>query len=397
MFAAMRLWPSRKSPVEKKSLSQPETWLAEIFGISTPGTTAISANTAMTIPAVGAAVRVISEAAASLNVKVMHIDEDGKETEDRKHPTVALLQDQANDWTDSFTFIRDLVARALTADAGGLAWVNRPGTEPREIVLYEAGAITVQYDDRRTGEPRYELDGRPIPAQDIIHLRGPFSSCPLTLAREAIGVAYVLEQHAARLFKNGARPAGVIEIPKAIGQEAFNKLKAAWRASHDGLDNSGKTAVLMDGAKFNAQTLKSTDAQFLELRKFQILEIARAFRVPPSMLFELDRATWSNSEQLGREFLVYTLEPWLRALEGALRRALFTSEERSSYRVWFERDDLTRADLGTRATAYSSLISARVLNPNEARAWEGLEPYDGGEIFANPNTGSSQPGASDAT
>jgi HK97 family phage portal protein len=103
------------------------------------------------------------------------------------------------------------------------------------------------------------------------------------------------------------------------------------------------------------------------------------------MLYDLTRATWSNAEQMGREFLVYTLEPWLKALEGALRRALFTPEERKLYRVVFDRDDLTRADLVQRATAYSSLISSREFNPNEVRGWEGAAPYDGGNEFKNPN------------
>jgi HK97 family phage portal protein len=103
------------------------------------------------------------------------------------------------------------------------------------------------------------------------------------------------------------------------------------------------------------------------------------------MLFDHDRATWSNTEQMGREFLVYCLEPWLKALEGALRRALFTPEERAGLVIRFDRDDLTRADLSTRATVINSLIASRVINPNEGRDWLGLSPRAGGEEFMNPN------------
>ncbi|MAA98680.1 MAG: phage portal protein [Stappia sp.] len=390
----MKIWPfKRKPPVEAKSLASPEEWLREIFGISPPGSTALSASQALRVPAVQSAVRVISEAVASLDIKIMRIEAGGGEAEDRDHPAARLLQDEANAWTTSFELIRDLVSMALTSDAGGLAWVNRLNGEPREIIRYEPGAITVEYSDQRTNEPAYTLNNRRLDPGDVIHLRGPFTQCPLTLARDAIAVLSVMETHAARLFSTGARPGGVIETDKNVGDEGVKRMLAGWRAAQEGAANAGKTAILWDGAKWRQMTLNSVDAQFLELRKFQILEVARAFRVPPSMLFELDRATWSNSEQMGKEFLTYTLEPWLRALEGALRRALFTPEERPAYRVWFERDDLTRADLGTRATAYSSLIAARVLNPNEARGWEGLEPYAGGDEFANPNTGASQPGA----
>ncbi len=187
-----------------------------------------------------------------------------------------------------------------------------------------------------------------IPAADVIHLRSAFSKCPLTLAREAIGAAKEMEKHAGRLFKNGARPGGVIEIPSGVSEPVLARLKAGWKAAHEGADNAGKTAVLHAGAKFSTIALKSTDAEFLANRKFQIAEIARAFRVPLQMLYELDRATWSNAEQMGREFLTYTLEPWLRALEAALTRALIAPADRALRRIRFDRDDLTRASLTER-------------------------------------------------
>ncbi|TMV56162.1 phage portal protein, partial [Thioclava sp. BHET1] len=202
---------------------------------------------------------------------------------------------------------------------------------------------------------------------------------------DAIGIAMALDLHASRLFGRGARPSGALMFPKGMGEASVRNARAAWRDTHEGNDSGGRTAILMDGATFEPFTFNSTDAQFLENRKFQILEIARAFRVPPSMIYDLDRATWSNTEQMGREFLVYSLEPWLNALEGALRRAMFLPDDRAKFVIRFDRDDLTRADLSTRATTINSLISSRVLNPNEGRSWLGLAPYDGGNEFSNPN------------
>jgi HK97 family phage portal protein len=171
----------------------------------------------------------------------------------------------------------------------------------------------------------------------MIHLRSPFGRSPLTLACEAIGTAMALDRHAAKLFGRGARPSGALLFSKGMGEAAVKAARAAWRATHEGENADCHTAILYDGADFKPFTFSSTDAQFLENRKFQILEICRAFRVPPSMLFDHDRATWSNTEQMGREFLSYTLEPWLRATKGALRRALFTDEERGSYVIRFDR------------------------------------------------------------
>ncbi len=372
------------------SPASPDDIMVALWTGTAPNAFAISGAAALKVPAVSAAVRVISEAAATLDVGVVEILESGTEEARPDHPVSRLLRGDANEWTSGFELIRDLVAAALVRNEGGLAWVNRIGDDIREVIHYQNSAISVEYDPM-TRQPTYRMNGQLVSASSIVHVRSPFDSCPVTLAAKAIGVLAIMETHAGKLFENGARPAGVIEMQKGLGDEGLKKMKAAWRASHEGAQNAGKTAILWDGAQFRAITMNSTDAQFHELRTFQILEVARAFRVPPSMLFELERATWSNSEQMGREFLTYTLEPWLRALEGALGRALLTRAERKRFRIVFDRDDLTRADLGERATAYSSLISSRVINPNQARKWEGLPPYDGGEGYENPNisTGNS--------
>lgn len=384
----MRWFRKPAPPVETKSLAAPDPELLALFGISA-GATAISGPAALRVPAVAAAVRVISEAAATLPIKVVRVDEVGTETDATDHPAQALITGAANDWTASWEMVRDLVAQALVNDRGGLAYVGRSSDgRPIEIIQPQVGQIDVQFDVV-TREPTYRLAGRPIPATDIIHLRGPFDRCPVSLAAEAIGAAAAMEAHAGGLFARGARPGGIIEVPTDVPAEGVKSLLANWKATHDGADKSGKTALLLNGAKWNAGVLTSTDAQFLENRKFQNIEIARAFRVPPSMLYELDRATWSNSEQMGKEFLTYCLEPWLRAVESAFGRALLAGE--SGMRIVIDRDDLTRADLGARATAYSSLISARVLNPNEARAWEGLPPYQDGDTFINPAISTATP------
>ncbi|MCO6178824.1 phage portal protein [Ciceribacter sp. RN22] len=392
----MKLWPfSRSEKLETRdaNVADEDGVLEALWSGAGAGAVAVSGASALRVPAVASAVRVISEAAACLPVRIMERAEDGTETEAVNHPIGILLRGDVNPWTAGHELIRDLVAAALIRDYGGMAFVNRIGDEVREIVRYQESTISVQYDSR-TGEPAYRIEGTVRPAGEILHVRGPFDKSPVTLAAEAIGVAREMERHAGNLFRKGARPSGVIQFPDkaSISPQAIKRMMESWRAAHEGSDNSGKTAALFSGGVFNAMTFKSTDAQFLELRKFQILEIARIFRVPPSMLFELDRATWSNSEQMGREFLTYTLEPWLRIIETSFSRALFTREERMRYRILLDRDDLTRADLTARATAISSLISAKVLNPNEARGWLDLARYDGGDAYQNPHINPTTPG-----
>lgn len=381
----MKIWPfHRAAPApEQKSFAAPDAALEAIFGVQATGTgTAFSTQEALRVPAVANAIQIIAEAVASLDVRVMRVEGE-TEVLVPDHPLLDLLRGEANDWTSGFEFIRQIVKDALMSDAGGLAWVNRVNGAPQELVRYRS---SLSCDvDVETGERRYKLGNRNIPARDVIHLIPPLGRAPLTLAREAIGITIALDRHAARLFARGARPSGALSFPKGFGEEAVRKMRAAWRETHEGEDTGSKTAILYDGAAFTPFTFASTDAQFLENRRFQIEEIARAFNIPSPMIGDLSRATWSNSEQKGREFLSYTLEPWLLGLEGALRRALFSDEERATHVIRFDRDDLTRADLTTRATAINSLIASRTINPNEARSWLALPPREGGDEFLNPN------------
>lgn len=386
----MRFWP--KNLLSKKSIEHVE--LEELIASGpTAAGVSVTTETALRVPAVAAAIRTISEAAACLDVGVVR--RDGRtETAVPDHPVATLLRGEANDWTSGFELIRSLLVDALTYDRGGLAWVGKNAEgKPVEIIRYRPGYIQVNYPDD-TLRPEYRIGGIVRPGSSIVHLRGAFDKSPVTLAREAIGVAMSMERHAGKLFGAGGRPSGVLTTPKMVGDEGAKKMIKGWKAAFDGPDRSGGTAVLWDGADWKPVTLNSVDAQFQQLRLFQLQEIARAFNIPASMLGDLTRATWSNSAEMQRQFLMLCLEPWLKALEAALARALFTDDERETHAIRFDRDDFTNVDLTARATAINSLVSSRVINPNEGRAWlGGLAPYDGGYEYANPNTGSSQPGS----
>ena len=374
----MRIWPfTRKAATpETKSISPVDIeYLAGAAGVQ------VTTADALKVPAVANAIQIISEAVASLDIFVKRI-EGASEVDDEDHALLPLLRSEAYEWTSAFEFIRQIMVDALMFNGGGMAWVNRVDGRPVEIIRYNPGVLSFELDVN-TNERRYRRFGSPIPARDVIHLLPPLGRAPLSLAIQAIGTAVALDRHAASLFANGAKPGGILKLP-TMTEAALAAAREAWNLTH-GDGQAGKTAVLLNGAEFVPLTLNSTDAQFLENRKFQVLEIARAFNIPAPMIGDLERATWSNSEQKGREFLSYTLEPWLRALEGALRRALLSDEERQTTVIRFDRDDLTRADLSTRATVIGGLISSQTINPNEARSWIGLPPRDGGDEFRNPH------------
>lgn len=388
---------AQRAPVEEKSLTAPSEWLQAIFGaFPTIARIQITPASAMKCAAVRRAVQAIAEPIGQIPVHVYRRENDRRERE-RDHPVAKLLMDP-NAWTSSADF-REQLQRDTLLHGNGYAYIVREGDEPVELLRLDPAAVTVDVDEA-SGEPSYRFrsgsDEKTYHYRDVFHIKAPsldgyVGESVVKQCGEAISSALVLEEHGIRLFADGARPAGIIQIPGTMGEEALTKMKAAWRAAHEGAENSGKTAVLWSGATFNPLTFNSVDAQFLELRRYAVDEIARAFGVPPHLLFEMGRATWGNAEELGANFVTFTLMRWLKAWQGEIRLKLFTAEERETFYAEFLVDDLLKADIAARATAYSQLVSSRVLNPNEVRARENLPPYPGGEEFINPHTTSNLP------
>lgn len=389
------MWPfSRKIETtaepadEQRSLADPEPWLLELFGVtpSLAGVT-VSPSTAMRSPAVRAAVEAISEAIGGLPLHVYQRDGEARHRAP-DHPAYALLHDEANDWTPASLFREQLTRDALLY-GNGYAYINRRDGQPVELIRLQPSAVSVELD-RITAEPIYRLsDGtrqRPLDRREVLHIAAPSidgvsGASPVMQCREAIAVSLAIEKHVARLFANQARPSGVLSFARSLTAEAATKMKASWQA----MTNSGGTAVLDADAKYQALTLTSADAQTLELWQHSINEIARVFRVPPHMIFELGRATWGNAGEMGATFLRFTLDRWLKVWEGEIRLKLIAPEDRATFYPEFLTDALLRADLPARADAYGKLIASRVLNPNEARARENLPPYEGDNEFANPH------------
>jgi HK97 family phage portal protein len=206
-----------------------------------------------------------------------------------------------------------------------------------------------------------------------------------------------MERHAKQQFENGAKPSAVVAFQKGMSEQAIKNAKSGFNTAYAGVQNAGKIVYLYDGATFTPSEISSVDAQFLELRRFQTEEIARAFNMSPSMLGDLAKSSYANAEQKQKEFLAYALEPWLCALESAFNRALLSDDERATLTFKFDRDDLSRVDLATRANAINSLIASEVINPNTGAAWIGQPPHDGGDTYGNRNiTVPTDTGASNA-
>ncbi|MBI0435419.1 phage portal protein [Roseomonas sp. KE0001] len=367
-----------------------DPWTAILLGGAGPTAAGISvsAETAMRCTAVYGAVKVLAETVSQLPLHLYRRAADGGRERADDHPLESLLSDVANPWTPASEF-RLVLQTQLSLHGNAYAWIGRGEGGVSELIPLAPSSVSVA-PHVLTREPIYtvtEADGtrRSYGRDQILHIRGVGTGLyqgdsPVVQAREAIALSQVLEQYGAKLFGRGARPGGILKSPSFLTHEQREVLRKSWNA-----DNTGKTAILESGLTFEPLQMSSVDAQYLEVRRFQLQEIARIWRVPLHLLADLDRVTHSNAEELGRQFLTFTLLPILRAWTDSIRVSLLTPEERrGGLYVEFLVDDLARADLAARFTAYSQAIAAGVFNPNEIRAMENRSPYDGGEVFTRP-------------
>lgn len=394
MVFGLKNWRLFGASERKSGLSAPEQWLLDAW-TGQPGAAgeAVSASTALRVPAVACAVGLISEAVGTLPVKAFVRGSDGAREAAPEHPAYGLVHDQANDWTSAGQLRIDLTRDALL-HGSGFAYANR--VQGRVIEFNRLDPATVTVETASDGSPRFKVQNGTEVAKlysfpHILHISAPGGIAPVKAAAEAIGLALALEKHAAKLFANGARPSGVLKEPvrgnnqQPLRPDAIERMRNSWRQAHGGA-NSGGTAFLENGVDFQPLTFSSVDAQFEEMRRFQILEIARAFRTAPIFLQALEHSTFKNGEEMNRQFLTFTLMPWLRKWQDAYTRILLNEDERKTHFIEFIVDGLLQADTEKRADAIAKRRAAGVITANEARALDNLPPHRDGDKLENPYT-----------
>ena len=384
------LFETRSSP------AIPDQWLVSAFGGPTTATgLRINADTAMRLTAVYAAVRILAETVATLPLIVYRrTKNDGKERA-TDYFLYTLLHDQPNEEQTSVEF-REMLQGHLALRGTAYAQIDRRNGYPARLVPLHPDCVEVGRDQSGgllytvtpDSGPQYRLRQR---AGEILHIRGLSSDGvtglnPVELFRESVALGLAYEEYSARLFGNGANLQGVLETPQALSDTALKRFREMWQQAYGGLANSGKTAILESGMKWQAIGLRPVDAEFISSRKFQISEIARIFRVPPHMLADLERATFSNIEHQSLEFIRDTIRPWLVRWEQALTRDLIPAEDRDQYFVEFLIDGLMRGDLKSRYDSYAIGRNNGWLSANDIRRLENMNPLppEQGDVYLIP-------------
>ncbi len=356
------------------------------FGSSTSGKP-VNERTAMQMTAVYSCVRILSEAVAGLPLHLYRYGENGSKEKALDHPLYRLLHDEPNPEMTSFTFRETLMSHLLLY-GNAYAQIIRNG-KGEVVGLYPLMPTKMAVDRDSKGQLYYlytrSSDDSPtdaasgqvyLPPEQVLHIPGLgydgiVGYSPLAMAKNAVGLAIATEEYGAKFFANDAAPGGVLEHPGVLKNP--DKVRESWNKLFRGSANSHQVAVLEEGLKYQPIGISPEQAQFLETRKFQINEIARIFRVPPHMVGDLEKSSFSNIENMSLEFVKYTLDPWVIRWEQSIHRSLFLPDEKPLYFAKFNVDGLLRGDYISRMQGYSIGIQNGFLSPNDVRLLENMD------------------------
>ncbi|MEE0762158.1 MAG: phage portal protein [Acutalibacteraceae bacterium] len=358
---------------------------------------AVTERSAMQMTAVYSCVRILSEAVAGLPLHFYRYTDDGGKEKAIDHPLYSLLHDEPNPEMTSFVF-RETLMTHLLLWGNAYAQIIRNGKN-EIIALYPLMPNKMDVSRDKSGQLYYTYVTQPEEAHtmkgnivylnpsEVLHIPGLgfdglVGYSPIAMAKNAIGMAIACEEYGAKFFANGAAPGGVLEHPGTIKDP--QRVRESWQSTFGGSGNSNKIAVLEEGMKYTPIGISPEQAQFLETRKFQINEIARIFRVPPHMVGDLEKSSFSNIEQQSLEFVKYTLDPWIVRWEQSIRRALLTPEEKKKYFVKFNLEGLLRGDYQSRMNGYAIGRQNGWMSANDIRELENqdrIPAEEGGDLY----------------
>jgi HK97 family phage portal protein len=346
---------------------------------------------ALTLPTYAACVRNIAEDVAKLPLIVYRDEGDGSKRRLTEDPLYRLLHDAPNPEQSSHSFIEAIVSNAV-GWGNGYAEIVPDGTgEPRELWLLdpsrtcprrsEAGALFYEYvqpNGQRTV----------LPPERVLHVHGlAFDGItgytPAQLFSRSLGAHAAARDFGASFYVNGAFPSSVLTHPGKLTPQAHEQLRREWEAMHQGAERAGKTAILEEGMTLTPVSINPKDAQFLETARFAIEDVARMFRMPPHMVGDLSRGTFSNIEHLSIEYVTNTLLAWIRRLEAALRRSVLSVRGPNVYAEVLIEGAL-RGDTKSRFDAYAVGRQWGWLSINDIRRLENLPPVEGGDVYLQP-------------
>jgi HK97 family phage portal protein len=367
-------------------------WLSGLGGTRSEAGPLVTIQSALSLTALQACVTLLSESVAQLPVELFRRKGDGQREPARDHKLYRVVAWEPNEWQTAFEY-REQSQVSAGSRGNSYSLISRD-SDGTPNALYPVAAETVQVLKGPDLRPYYRIDGgEPLPQRMIHHVRwmglnSYVGLSPIMLHANAIGHAQAIQQYAAKSFLNGTALSGVIERPRESApikdQAVIDRLIDQWAQRYSGSTNAKKVAMLQEGMTFKALSMTNVDAELIGALKLTSLEIARIYKVPPHMIGELDKATFSNIEHQAIQFVIYTLLPWIKRHEQAMMRDLLLPSERAEYYIEFNVSGLLRGDQKSRYEAYAVARQWGWLSVNDIRRLENLPPVTGGDVYLQP-------------
>lgn len=347
----------------------------------------ITPSNALQISTVFACIRVLAESVGMLPLNLMQKTDDNRRQKVTNGSLAGLLVNGPNDFMTPQEF-KELIITHLGLRGNHYSYiVGNEGREPLELLPLNPGSVKPDLDN--DFNVTYEVTfasgvTETLPANKIFHVKlfsidGLNGLNPIQWARHTLGLAKTAEKHGSKLFKNAARPAGGFKTEKSLKADQVKELRNQMDAFSG--DGAYRNLILQGGLDWFQTTMTNEDAQFLETRKFQRNDICGIFRVPPHMIADLERSTFSNIEHQGLSFVQHSLMPYLTRIEERTKKSLIVESDQYAK---FNANALMRGDMKARADFYTKLEQAGALSPNEIREFEDMDPREGGDIYLTP-------------
>ncbi len=376
---------------ESPSINDPNTWMSAFFGgPRTMSGVRVTPQKALGLSTYFACLQALSSDVAKLPFMLYRQNGSGKERA-TDHPVYKLIHDAPNPRMGAMAF-RETMQGHAAAWGNAYAEIQRDALyRPVSLWLIHPSRVEVKFRD---GEPYYRvrMDDKALGfkyvemrAEDLFHLHGLGDDgyqgySVASLAAETLGSSIAAQTYGSAFFANGANAGGVLEHPGKLSPDARQNLRESWQKVHAGAENAGKTAILEEGMKFNKISVPPEEAQYLQTREFNVEEVCRWFRMPPSKIGHYKRAQgWSTLEMTNTEYVVDTLTPWTERWESEVDRKLLTEAEQGTYFSEHLFLGLLKGDSDKRAAFYKAMFEMKAITPNEIRALENMNPLPGGD------------------
>ena len=350
---------------------------------------------ALKVNTVHACVNLIASSIACLPLNLYRKEETGREKA-TEHRLYRIFKDP-NYYMTGVAFLNALVTNLLLygnayiekIESGGQLQLNVIPSKYVKIDITKPGKITYQINVG-TEESTVKNKTKVCDYKSIVHivgesLDGIHGISPVSKLSKTIEFAKTLETYGALYFENGAYPSGVIKLPpgKNLSQEAAERLRKAFEKKYSGVINSNKTIVLEEGAEFETKQAGNDSSQFLQTKDELVEEVARIFNVPLHLIQKTDKQTsWGTGiEQMGINFVTYTLGAHMSRIAEAVNKGLLAPEEREKYYFEFDTKSLLKGDVESRYRAYEIGLRCGFISPNEIRQKENMPPIDGGNVY----------------